>query len=314
VLVTGGAGFIGSHLVDRVVEEADETIVLDNLSTGRMENLADASRKMGFRFVQGDLLDLGVIKKAFNGCEIVFHMAANPEVRIGIDDPEVDFQQNLVATRNILEAMRLSSTAKHLVFASTSTVYGDATVIPTPEEYGPMVPISLYGASKLGCEALIMAYCHMFDLTAVINRFANVVGSRSRHGVIFDFIQKLRANPTELEFLGDGSQNKSYLLVDDCVNAFLHGLNHEGGRLEVFNVGSEDRVDVKQIAQVVIDTMGLKNTRWRFTGGVDGRGWRGDVKEMQLDITKIRALGWKPKHNSLDAITEATRSILDERH
>jgi len=243
---------------------------------------------------------------------IVFHLAASPDVRTGVRDPLADFEQNLVATRNLLEAMRMSESGKNIVFASTSNVYGEAKSIPTHEDYGPMMPVSLYGATKLGCEALIMAYCHLFDMRAVIYRFANVVGPRSRHGVIYDFIAKLRNNGHELEVLGDGTQSKSYMAVDDCVEAFLFGLRHATDRAQVFNIGSEDRVDVKTIAKIVIEEMGLGDVELRFAAGVDGRGWPGDVKEMQLDISKIKRLGWKPKHSSIESVRLAARTTIRE--
>ena len=189
VFVTGGAGFVGSHLVDRLASMADEVVAFDNMSSGSLDNLKNVRDTRSSRLVRGDLLDFD--RKVLDDCSVVFHLAANPEVRIGASDPSVDFEQNIVATRNLLEAMRLSESAKKIVFASTSTVYGEAEILPTPENYGPMIPISMYGASKLGCEALIAAYCNLFDMEAVIYRFANVVGSRSRHGVIYDFIRKL---------------------------------------------------------------------------------------------------------------------------
>jgi UDP-glucose 4-epimerase len=207
--------------------------------------------------------------------------------------------------------MRRSENTKTIVFSSTSTVYGDAEVIPTVEDYGPLEPISLYGASKLACEALISAFCHLFALRAIVYRFANVVGARCNHGVVYDFIQKLRKNPKELEILGDGRQRKSYLLVNDCVEAFLFGLEHSEEVFEVFNVGSEDSLDVTNIARIVVAEMGLQEVNFHYTGGVDGgRGWRGDVKDMLLDITKLVEIGWRPKHNSLKSISSAARSLI----
>ena len=310
MFVTGGAGFVGSHLVDRLVGMTDEVIVFDNLSSGSLDNLKNVRDTRSSRLVRGDLLDFD--RKVLDDCSVVFHLAANPEVRIGASDPSVDFEQNIVATRNLLEAMRSSKSAKKIVFASTSTVYGEAEIFPTSENYGPMIPISMYGASKLGCEALIAAYCSLFDMEAVIYRFANVVGSRSRHGVIYDFIRKLVVDPSELEILGDGTQSKSYLLVDDCVEAFLFGFEHAKDRVEIFNVGSEDKVNVKTIARTVIDEMRLADVKLKFAGGVDGRGWPGDVKEMLLDIRKIKALGWSPKHDGAESVKLAVRALVNE--
>ncbi|MFQ5758570.1 MAG: NAD-dependent epimerase/dehydratase family protein, partial [Candidatus Bathyarchaeia archaeon] len=258
MLVTGGSGFIGSHLVDSLMREGRAVTVLDDLSTGSIDNVARWIGHANFTFIEGDCLNRKDIRKAIENCGLVFHLAANPEVRVGAVDTEIDFEQNIVATYNVLEEMRESETAKTIVFTSTSTVYGDAKILPTPEDYGPLEPISLYGASKLACEALISAYCHAFDMRGVIYRFANIVGSRSRHGVIWDFIHKLMGNPLELEILGDGTQTKSYLMVDECVDALLFGLEHASKRVEIYNIGSEDQISVKEIARIVTEKMGLK--------------------------------------------------------
>ena len=313
MLITGGAGFIGSHVVDRLMEKGGKVVVLDNFSAGSMDNVAKWAGHPGFTVIEGGCLNRKDVRKAMKGCGLVFHLAANPEVRVGALDTAIDFDQNIVATRNILEAMRESKTAKRIVFTSTSTVYGDAEILPTPEQYGPLEPISLYGASKLACEALISAYCHAFEMRGVIYRFANIVGSRSRHGVIWDFIHKLLENPLELEILGDGTQTKSYLRVDECVDALLFGLEHASERVEIYNIGSEDQISVKEIARIVTEEMSLKDVRFRYTGGVrGGRGWIGDVKTMFLDISKMKRLGWNPRHNSVESVRTATNRILRE--
>lgn len=313
ILVTGGAGFIGSHIVDNLMKKGGKVRLLDNLSTGSMDNVAQWIERSDFTFVNGDCLNRKDIREAMKGCNLVFHLAANPEVRVGAVNTEIDFQQNIVATYNVLEAMRESETAKTIVFTSTSAVYGDARILPTPEEYGSLEPISLYGASKLACEALISAYCHTFDMRGVIYRFANIVGSRSRHGVIWDFIHKLVENPLELEILGDGNQTKSYLMVDECVDALLFGLEHTSERVEIYNIGSEDQISVKEIARIVTEQMDLKEVRFRYTGGVrGGRGWIGDVKTMFLDVSKMKRLGWKPRYNSAQSVKTATDHILGE--
>jgi len=312
VFVTGGAGFIGSHLVDRLVGITRETIVFDNLSTGSLENLKHNMRKANLRFIHGDLLNPKEVSRALNDCSIVFHLAANPEVRVGAENTRIDFEQNLVATRNLLEAMRESKNARNMIFSSTSTVYGEASQLPTTEEYAPLLPISLYGASKLGCEALIAAYSHLFKIRTVIYRFANIVGSRSKHGVIYDFIEKLRNITSRLEILGDGTQAKSYMHIQDCVDAFLYGCEHAKSQVEIFNLGSEDRIDVKAIAELVTEEMGLENVEFKLLGGPEGRGWLGDVKNMQLNILKIKKLGWKPKYNSSQAVKLAAQEVLEE--
>ena len=313
MLITGGAGFIGSNVVDRLMEKGGKVVVLDNFSAGSMDNVAKWAGHPGFTVIEGGCLNRKDVRKAMKGCGLVFHLAANPEVRVGALDTAIDYDQNIVATRNILEAMRESKTAKRIVFTSTSTVYGDAEILPTPEQYGPLEPISLYGASKLACEALISAYCHAFEMRGVIYRFANIVGSRSRHGVIWDFIHKLLENPLELKILGDGTQTKSYLMVDECVDALLFGLKHASEKVEIYNIGSEDQISVKKIARIVTEEMSLKDVRFRCTGGVrGGRGWIGDVKTMFLDISKMKRLGWKPRHNSGESVRTATNQILRE--
>jgi len=252
------------------------------------------------------------IIEALDSCQVVFHLAANPEVRVGSVAPEVHFQQNVMATYNLLEALRKSETVKILAFTSSSTVYGEAE-IPTPEDYSSPKPISIYGASKLACEALISGYAHTYGFKASIYRLANVVGSRSKHGVIFDFIRKLRKNPRELEILGDGTQRKSYIHVTDCIKALLLGLDAVHSYTEVFNVGSEDQIDVLTIAKIVAEEMGLDNVEFRLTGGVDGgRGWIGDVKNMLLDISKLKSLGWKPEFNSAESVRLAVKEMLRE--
>jgi len=312
-LVTGGAGFIGSHLVDALMKEGGTLTILDNLSTGFKGNIAPWIGHPNFTFMLGDSLNRRDIRRAMKNCELVFHLAANPEVRVGPVNTRIDFEQNILATYNILEGMRKSKTAKTIVFTSTSTVYGDATILPTPEDYGPLKPISLYGASKLACEALISAYCNTFDMRGVIYRLANMIGSRSRHGVIWDFIHKLTKNPKRLEILGDGTQTKSYLMVDECISAMLFGLEHASERVEIYNIGSEDQISVAEIAKIVVEEMELKDVKFQYTGGVEGgRGWIGDIKTMLLDISKMKKLGWKPKYKSAEAVRMATVQILEE--
>jgi UDP-glucose 4-epimerase len=217
-------------------------------------------------------------------------------------------------TFNVLEAMRKSEKARHIVYASTSTVYGEAKVFPTPEDYGPLLPISVYGAAKLGCEALISSYCHTFGLSGVLLRFANVVGARAKHGVIVDFVGKLKQNPEELEILGDGKQKKSYLHVKDLVNGFFAVLPRldRAGSVEAFNVGSSDWVDVKRIAEVVCEEMNV-NPRFKFSDVLgDGRGWKGDVRTMRLAVEKIMGLGWKPELTSEEAVRQGCVEVLEE--
>ncbi len=313
-LITGGAGFIGSSLSERLIRLGWNVTLLDNFSSGSGENLAnvlhqDVSRA-STQLVAGDCTNPVDMKKAFQEAEVVFHLAANPEVRLDLNDPETCFRQNLYGTHILLEAMK-NSQADTIIFASSSTVYGEAKKIPTPEDYSPLEPISVYGASKLGAEALITSYCHMFKKKGLILRLANIVGRRNRHGVICDFIRKLEADPRELEILGDGRQTKSYLYIDDCVEAILKACEVTQKRIEVFNVGSEDQIEVTRIAEIVIEETGLTNVNIRFIGGVDGgRGWKGDVKNMLLDIGKLKSKGWRPRFSSEEAVRLTVKSML----
>ena len=299
IVVTGGAGFIGSHVVDRLVD-LDEIIVIDNFSSGRMEYVNE-----GAEVVKADL-SRDDIEEYLRGAEEVWNIAANPDVRIGAEKPDEIYANNILATYRLLEAMRKAMVGR-VIFTSTSTVYGETDVIPTPEDC-PTHPISLYGASKLACEALIESYCHTFDMQAWIYRFANVIGKRSTHGVIYDFIMKLKKNPDELEILGNGEQNKSYIYISDCIDAMFAGLKADE-RVNIFNIGSEDQVKVRRIAEIVCEEMGL-NPVFRFTGG--DRGWKGDVPVMLLSIERLKAVGWRPKYSSEEAVRKAVRDLLDD--
>ena len=314
ILVTGAAGFIGSHLTDRLLDLHREVVGFDNLSTGNKVNLARAMEDSRFRFVKGDLLDLEATRHVLGKSELVFHLAADPEVRVGAEDPDRLFRQNLLATHNLLEAIRRRGLSTRLVFASTSTIYGEASVIPTPEDYGPLLPISTYGATKLGCEALAASYTQLLPLQVVIFRFANIVGTRARHGVVYDFLMKLRRNPLELEVLGDGTQTKSYLHIDDCINAFLMALDDRfwTNAVEVYNIGSENQTNVLTIMKIVTVAMGLKNVPVRTSEKPGGRAWAGDVKMMQLDISKIKRRGWRPRWNSDEAVRLAAEQLINE--
>ncbi|MGA1974654.1 MAG: NAD-dependent epimerase/dehydratase family protein [Conexivisphaerales archaeon] len=307
-LVTGGAGFIGSALCASLVKGGHEVTAFDNLSSGSEKNLAALSRSPGFRFVKGDCKVEEDVTEALRDANTVFHLAANPEVRQERASPRESFDENVVATKVLLEAVR-GSDVREMVFASTSTVYGEPTVLPTPESYSPLVPISVYGATKLASEALVSAFAKSFSFDARILRLANIVGPRGAHGVIFDFVRKLRRDPTRLVILGDGTQRKSYLYVDDCVRAMIEVLHREE-RVSFYNVGSKDQVSVTEIADIICGEMEV-SPAYRFTGGVDGgRGWRGDVKEMLLDTARIESLGWRPKYDSAQAVRKTAFEIL----
>jgi len=309
IIVTGGAGFIGSHIVGRLLLRGDEVIVIDNLSSGKMDFLKEHIDNPDFKFIKLDILKLDDLKKTVKDADAVFHLAANPDVRLGVSDTRVHLEQNIIATYNLLEAMRVNK-IKNILFTSTSTVYGEATLIPTPENYGPLVPISLYGASKLACEALITSYCSTFDMKSWLFRFANIVGPRGTHGIIIDFINKLRNDPDSLEILGDGKQNKSYIHVYDCVKAILFAMENSNEMVNIFNIGSDDTINSTRIGEIVVEEMGLYDVEFKYTGG--RRGWKGDVPRMMLSIDRIRSLGWKPVYNSEKSIRDTTRSLLND--
>jgi len=313
VLVTGGIGFIGSSLVDRLLQSGNEVIVFDHFCKDREGNLSNWLTNPNFKFVCGDMLDLPSLVKAVDTCSTIFHLAANSDVRIGASDTKLDYEQNILATYNLLEAMKNSNNTqcKKIIFTSTSAVYGEAMIQPTSETYLALMPISLYGASKLACEAMISAYCHMFGMSGIVVRLANVIGARSTHGVIYDFMMKLSANPKYLEILGDGQQNKSYLYIDDCINALMCAGKIQK-TLEVFNAGSDDRIKVLDIANIIIKELSLDNVNLKFTTGIEGRGWKGDIKEMLLDSSKLCSFGWKAKYSSKEAVILTTRKMINK--
>ncbi len=311
VLVTGGAGFIGSHLVDELLKRGFNVRVIDNLSSGSLENIKHNIGNRSFEFIRGDLKNPEDSLKAVKNVEVVFHLAANPEVRVSTTAPEIHFRENVVATFNLLEACRKVGTVEKFVFASSSTVYGDAKVFPTPENH-ELRPISVYGASKAACESLICSYAYLYGFKAASLRYANIVGPRLRHGVIYDFLMKLKKNPNVLEVLGDGTQKKSYLYISDTIEATLLVTDKLTEKFETYNIGNEDWITVAEIAEIVSKAAGFK-PKIVFTGGTpDGRGWPGDVKYMLLSIEKIKKLGWKPKHTSREAIELTAKALAKE--
>jgi UDP-glucose 4-epimerase len=308
VLVTGGAGFIGSHLVDKLVGMGCEVTVVDNLASGKMEFLGDS--RDSIKIESADLMKPDALSPYLEGCDIIFHLAANPVVNISDDETRLHIDSNIMLTYNVLESMRKSGVS-NLGFASTSTVYGEPAQVPTSETYGPLIPLSLYAASKLSCEAIISAYCYIYNMHTVMYRFANVIGPRSTHGVIFDLVNKLRANPNTLEILGrEPGTDKSYIHISDCVGGIIHAYENSQDRVGIYNIGSEDSIDVKGLAEIVCQEMGLDNVKFNWTGGVDdGRGWKGDVKIMLLDIESMKELGWKPQYSSKDAVMLTARNL-----
>lgn len=306
IFVAGGAGFIGSHLVDALVAQGRQVTVYDNLSLGRVEFLRGALDKGGATLVEADLLDLPRLERALAGHEMVWHLAANSDIRQGTRSTRLDLEQGTLVTYNVLEAMRRTS-VQRIAFASSSVVYGEPQQLPTPEDYGPLCPISLYGAAKLAAEGLISAFGHCYGVQAFIFRFANIVGPRSTHGILHDFAAKLRDQPDELQVLGDGQQQKSYLSVEDCVEAMLFVVEQAGAPLNIFNLGSGDNVTVARIAELVAQRWTGGRARLRFTGG--RRGWAGDVPLMLMDVSRLNRLGWSAPRTSEQAVQAAIEAL-----
>ena len=309
-LVTGGAGFIGSHLIDRLVARGDEVVVIDNLSSGHasfIQGHLDSGKAV---MVEGDICAPNDVSKAMAmDIDCVFHLAANPDIRLGTRITDTDLKQGTIATYNILEAMRING-VKNIAFASSSVVYGEDAPLPTPESYGPCMPISLYGASKQAGEGLISSWVGTFGLQAWIFRFANIIGTRGTHGVIFDFIHKLKSDPSRLEVLGNGRQEKSYMEVEDCVDGILHVMKHTDEPLNLFNLGSHDTASVRRIAEIVVEETGCHDASIEYTGG--DRGWAGDIPRAMLGIDKMLSSGYDVRYNSEEAIRHTARALIEE--
>ena len=289
--VTGCAGYVGSNLVDRLLQSGQAVVGYDNFSLGREEFLAAALQNPAFKLVRADLLDREALALAMNGCDFVYHIAANADVRFGANDPRRDLEQNVQATSNVLEAMRVNGISK-IVFPSTGSVYGEPEVFPTPERAPFPIQTSFYGASKLAAEGLIQAYCSSFGFQAWIFRFVSILGERYSHGHVLDFYKSLRANPGELKVLGDGKQKKSYLYVHDCIDAIFLATAKAAEPVNIINLGTDEYCSVDDSIGWICEELGVKPKRI-YAGGT--RGWVGDSPFIYLDCTKIRALGWKPK-------------------
>jgi UDP-glucose 4-epimerase len=303
--VSGGAGFIGSHIADRLVTAGVHVTIYDNFSTGQESFVSHHADNPRVRVVRADILDSERVNREIAGCDFVFHLQANADVRGGMRATRIDLEQNTIATWNLLEAMRLND-VKNMAFASSAAVYGEPDVFPTPESYAPL-QTSLYGASKFSCEAMIQAYSEYFGITCYIFRFVSWIGERYTHGVIFDFVEKLRADAQALEVLGDGKQRKSYLDVTDGVNGIFYALQHARERKNVFNLGHDEVMNVLDLADIVVAELGLKNVRYRTTGGE--RGWLGDSPFVHLDTGKLKALGWTPQISIDQGIRNTVRYL-----
>jgi len=314
--IAGGAGFIGSHFADRFLasRQVHRVTVFDNFSSGREwhfeHHLARGEARL--KIVRGDVNDLVTLTNAIRGHDLVIHLASNPDIARAAAEPSIDFHQGTVLTHNVVEAMRLAGVSR-LIYASGSGIYGDTGDTLLAEDHGPLVPISTYGASKLAGEALIASYCAMFGLTACAFRFGNVVGARQTHGVGFDFLRRLRADPTRLRILGDGRQSKTYVHVSDVIDAVLTAFERVVNEFAVFNVGTGSAITVTEIAELAVESLGLRDKPvFEYTGG--DRGWKGDVPIVRLDTAKLRSLGWQPKLDSTEAIHYSLEELVaDER-
>ena len=305
VLITGGAGFIGSTLADRLSLDGVEVVIYDNLSRGRREFIADALERDGVELVVGDVLDGERLRRSLAGCDTVFHFAANADVRHGFDQPTIDLEQNTIATSVVLEAMRATG-VERIAFSSTGSIYGEPDVFPTPETCPFPVQTSLYGASKLAGEGLIQAYAHGYGFTGIIFRFVSILGERYTHGHVFDFLRSLRQDPTRLRVLGDGRQEKSYLYVGDCISAMTLATDRdlERGAVLIYNLGTDETIVVDDSIATITRHLGVA-PELEYVGGI--RGWLGDSPLIHLDCSRIRALGWRPTMT----IPEGIRRTLD---
>lgn len=291
VFVTGGGGFVGSNLVDRLLLAGHTVTAYDNYSTGQKQFLDDANKSSRLTSVEADILDFSSLERAMRGCDFVFHLAANADVRFGTQHPRKDLEQNTIATFNVLEAMRANNT-RRIAFSSTGSIYGEPDIFPTPEAAPFPIQTSLYGASKLAGESLIQAYCEGFGFQAYIFRFVSILGERYTHGHVFDFYKSLRSNPDELRVLGDGHQRKSYLYVQDCLDAILMAIEQTNEKVSIFNLGADEYCRVNDSIGWITTYLQV-DPKLNYTGGE--RGWIGDSPFIFLDCSRIRALGWRPK-------------------
>ena len=298
--ITGGGGFIGSNLADRLIAGGVEVVIVDDFRTGRREFVAEALGRRGVRLLEGDVLDSALLEEAVEGCDWVFHLQANADVRRGLEHPRRDLEQNTIATSNVLEAMRAKGVSR-IMLASTGSVYGEPEVFPTPEDAPFPVQTSLYAASKLAGEGLIGAYATGYGFTGLICRFVSILGERYTHGHVFDFYCALKRDPTRLRVLGDGRQEKSYLYIEDCISAILSAAEHHHGDpgTHIYNLGTEETVVVDDSVGIITEHLSL-SPQIEHTGG--RRGWTGDSPLILLDTTRIRSLGWEPKLKIKDAI------------
>ena len=315
-LVTGSSGFIGSHIVDELLSRGYRVTGVDNMSTGIKKFLESANNNINFNQITGDILDFDLMKKAINDVDIIYHMAANADIRGGTNNTKIDLEQNIIGTYNILESMRLSERAKRICFASSAAALGEPSIFPTPENLSTPIQTSLYGASKMSCEGFISAFCNAFDIEGYCFRFVSLLGPRYPHGHVFDFVKKLKDDPNELNILGDGTAEKSYLHINDCIRALMMVCEEQRPakdlqiKYEIFNLGMEEFIEVKESAKLISSELNLNP---EFIFGEGKRGWVGDNPFVFLDVNKIKALGWLPEHTITQSIKETARWLDDNQ-
>jgi UDP-glucose 4-epimerase len=309
-LIVGGAGFIGSHFTDRLLADPANSVRLyDNFSSGQEWHYAHHAGDARLDVVRGDVADRPLLTDALRGADLVIHLASNPDIARAVTEPDIDFREGTALTNHVVEAMRLAG-VRRLLYASGSGVYGELGEVEAAEDHGPLEPISTYGASKLAGEVLIAAYAHMFGWTACAFRFGNVVGRRQTHGVGFDFVRRLRADPTRLRILGDGTQSKSYVWVGDVVDGVLLANQQAKRPFQVYNLATGDYITVREIAELAAEVVGTSGTAFEFTGG--DRGWKGDVPIVRLSIERLRGLGWAPSRTTRQALADSMRAMLQD--
>lgn len=307
ILVTGGAGFIASHLTEFLVSQGHEVTVLDNLSTGKVKHLDSVIDKI--TFVDGDIRDYALVDNLVPGVEMVFHFCCYSDIQQAFKTPEIYVDQNVLGCFNLLQTMRKYG-VKKIAFPSSTTVLGNVRVAPTPETYGPLQPINMYGAGKLACEAIISGYVHAYEMQAWIFRFVNMIGGRMDHGAIFDFVRKIKNDPTKLQILGDGTSHRSFMLVDDCVSAIWHSIQNLNDTVNLIHIGNQDQINITRAAELTIQAMGLKDVKLEYTGSAVG--WKGDVPTNYIATETLDRLGWKAERDSSGAVLEAARRLAAE--
>ena len=305
-LIFGGAGFIGSHLTEQLIQQGASVTVFDNLQTGRTTNLARVWGHPGFQFIEAEVRDRKKVDETVPGHDIIFHFCDDSDIRSAAGHPDTFVEQNIMGLFYVLESMRRNG-IRHILFPSSTTVFGELANPPASESHGPMKPLNIYGGAKLAAEGLISAWAHTYDLQAVVFRFVGIIGGRMDHGVVHDFVRKLQKDPTQLEILGDGTQRRSFVLVDDCIEAMLFALDKAAKNYNLVHIGNADQISVNETAAAIFEVMNLKNVQRRYTGGRVG--WKGDVTSNFIATETLTAWGWKPPRSSREAVEEAARRL-----